>query len=148
MQRQRVNSRVLGLLMVGLVMRLLSPAGFMPGDLLAGDSLIVVCPNGLPSGFLDASHASSHEATQGVSVEADGGGRHHHSPDTDGIDSQSPDSSGHCPFGLVVDPQQTAPDILVTTLPGEKGRVGDLPPPTITTRIRTNLPIRGPPVIS
>jgi hypothetical protein len=61
--------------MVALVARLLSPAGFMPGDLSAGDSLIVVCPTGLPSGFLE-SNASDHDhhnqdtAFRGLSVQS------------------------------------------------------------------------------
>ena len=50
-------------LFFALVLHALVPTGFMPGDLLQGESLIVVCPDGLnlEDGEHDHKHGSSGE---------------------------------------------------------------------------------------
>jgi len=71
------------LALLAMLFKLAFPAGFMPGNLLAGEWL-TLCPQGLPSGVL---------------AEA----AHHHGADTDSADNESDrsgqDQQGMCPVG-------------------------------------------------
>ena len=72
-----------GLALLAMLVKLVSPAGFMPADLSDGHWLMI-CPDGLPSGVLDTGqHDHGHDGH--------GGGDH---PPQLGLD--------HCPIGAAV----------------------------------------------
>ncbi len=54
---------VLGVLM--LTLRALIPLGYMPGNLLAGE-FVVLCPTGMPIEVMQALHQNHHDSEQAV----------------------------------------------------------------------------------
>ena len=77
LMRRKPDSRNLRRLalasLLALAMRALIPLGYMPGNVLAGE-FMVLCPTGLPAGFLvDAGHQhhSSHDSHDTGMVDAD-----------------------------------------------------------------------------
>ena len=131
MSGSRLNRRTVGILLVVLLVRMMSPAGFMPGDLSAGDSLVVICPTGLPSDFLDSTQDHSH-----------------HGQDTDGIDILLSDPPEYCPFGLVLNAQHISPEAVIHAFVVGEEAVPDPPALASSNNLRATRPIRGPPVIS
>lgn len=66
--KQRIRRFAAGLALIGLVARAMIPLGYMPGNLLAGE-FMVLCPSGLPANVAHALHNHHDAAT--VTVEAD-----------------------------------------------------------------------------
>ena len=66
--RQCIRRFAAGLALLGLIARALIPLGYMPGNLLAGE-FMVLCPSGLPANLAHALHDHHDAAT--VTVEAD-----------------------------------------------------------------------------
>lgn len=67
--RQRIRRIAAGLALTGLVARALIPLGYMPGNLLAGE-FMVLCPSGLPANIAHALH-DHHDAATTITIEAD-----------------------------------------------------------------------------
>jgi hypothetical protein len=75
--------------MLAMLVKLVSPAGFMPAD-LSGGHWLMICPDGLPSGVFDA---GPHDHGHGGHGKYDGHGGGDHPPQL-GLDQ--------CPIGAAV----------------------------------------------
>lgn len=138
------------LALIALALKLVVPAGFMPGSLTSGEWL-VVCPSGLPAGMLESFSGHGGQSVgsgphAGHHVAADGHGEHPQAPDhSDHADHF--ERSGDCPTGASA--AQTA---LVAELPGFSLRQARLATTTearipLYTRPCRNLHCRAPPAL-
>lgn len=89
------SSMLRRLALIAMLMKLVVPAGFMPGDLLAGEWL-TVCPQGLPAGLL-AQSPHHHGAGSDVADSAAGQADHENGQKDGQADAQ--DHQPLCPLG-------------------------------------------------
>jgi len=107
-----------------LLFRAAFPLGFMPGDVAAGETLVVVCPDGLPAEFLADSHNHDHA----------------------GDDQQIAHPDG-CPFALMLaqDAVIFGTSSMQATVPSEPGITEY--PLILAADLRRLVKIRAPPVL-
>ncbi|MEM9303252.1 MAG: hypothetical protein AAGE01_14150 [Pseudomonadota bacterium] len=118
-----------------IVLRLLFPAGFMPGSAASG-WLVQLCHQGLPQGVLSPAGASAHH-------------HHHHHHDHGGdVEDGAPrvDSSNLCPLGFGFDGGDRAPALAFDLSPEPLPPVAFAIPASPGPRWRSlRPPARAPP---